>query len=35
VRLKARWTSLICCTYQHYHRQRLANTDWSNSKRRA
>jgi len=25
----------FCCTHQHYHRQWLPNTDWSNSTRSA
>jgi len=27
---KASWAGLICRTHQHYHRQWLSNTEWSN-----
>jgi len=30
VRPKASWTGLICYTHQHYQRQWLPNTEWSN-----
>jgi len=31
----ASWAGLICHTHQHYHRQWLSNTEWSNSRRSA
>ena len=30
---KTIWTGLICRTYQHYHRQWLPNTEWSDFRR--
>ena len=30
---KAIWVGLVCRTHQHYHRQWLPNTEWSNSGR--
>ena len=35
LRPKPSWVGLICCTHQHYHRQWLSNTEWSNSTRSA
>jgi len=32
---KASFADLICRTHQYYHRQRLWNTEWSNSRRSA
>ena len=33
-RPKSSWPGLICSTHQHYHRQWLPNTEWSNSRER-